>query len=336
MQAIGYEFTGFNHKSIGNIVEAIKKGLTEFEVESFLLGCRFPESLSDDGRAMLKKDVQPLIVNKTAEALEAKPNFEKFDVEILVNFNQDLIFIRVVPIYVIGKYNKYSREISQTVHFCFKCKGKGCSNCGKTGLLTKESVQSIISAHAVKAFGASEMKFHGAGREDKDVRMLGSGRKFVMELVEPKKRKIDLGKLEKEINKAEKKRVEVHELKESSKEKVAKIKAETSSKLYEAIVECGGLDEKKLAGLNGKKLDVVQRTPNRVKARRADLNRERKAEIVEVKKIKKNKFKIQIKADSGLYIKEFISGDEDRTNPSVSGLLDEKCECVELDVLEIL
>ncbi len=336
MQAIGYEFTGFNHESFGNIVEAIKKGLKGFEVKRFLLGCRFPDSLSEDEKASLKKDVQPLIVNKTAEALSAEPDFENFDAEIVINFNQDLIFFRIVPVYVSGKYNKYSREITQTLHFCFKCKGRGCPNCNKTGILTKESVQSVIAEHAVKAFGASGMKFHGAGREDKDVRMLGSGRKFVIELVEPKKRKSDLEKLEKEINKAEKERVEVHGLKESPREEVAKIKSEASDKLYEAIVECKKTDEKKLVELKGKKFDVVQRTPNRVKARRADLDRKRRAEIKSVEKLSAKKFRIQIKAESGLYIKEFISGDGDRTNPSLAGLLGVKCGCVELDVLEIL
>jgi len=33
------------------------------------------------------------------------------------------------------------------------------------------------------AFGAHVTKFHSAGREDIDVRMLGSGRPFVLELV---------------------------------------------------------------------------------------------------------------------------------------------------------
>ena len=43
-------------------------------------------------------------------------------------------------------------------------------------------------------------KFHGAGREDIDVRMLGSGRTFVLEILEPKIRDLDLETLQEEVN----------------------------------------------------------------------------------------------------------------------------------------
>lgn len=42
-----------------------------------------------------------------------------------------------------------------------------------------------------------------------------------------------------------------------------------------------------------------------------------------------------IYCDGGLYIKELISGDDGRTNPSVSSILNKNCICKELDVLKI-
>jgi len=37
----------------------------------------------------------------------------------------------------------------------------------------------------------------------------------------------------------------------------------------------------------------------------------------------------------GLYIKELISGDDGRTKPSISEILNTPAECIELDVLEV-
>ena len=42
-----------------------------------------------------------------------------------------------------------------------------------------------------------------------------------------------------------------------------------------------------------------------------------------------------VNCEGGLYIKELISGDEDRTQPSVTSLLGITAKCVELDVLEV-
>lgn len=49
------------------------------------------------------------------------------------------------------------------------------------------SVQALISDNLLPIFGSSQAFLHAAGREDVDVRMLGRGRPFVMEFVNPKK-----------------------------------------------------------------------------------------------------------------------------------------------------
>jgi tRNA pseudouridine synthase 10 len=45
---------------------------------------------------------------------------------------------------------------------------------------------------------------------------------------------------------------------------------------------------------------------------------------------------LKILTSHGTYVKEFISGDEERTNPSLSSLIENKCECIRLDVIEII
>jgi len=44
---------------------------------------------------------------------------------------------------------------------------------------------------------------------------------------------------------------------------------------------------------------------------------------------------IDFHGDGGLYIKELVSGDEDRTNPSLSGQLGVAALVIDLDVLEV-
>ena len=49
----------------------------------------------------------------------------------------------------------------------------------------------------------------------------------------------------------------------------------------------------------------------------------------------KKKVEFKITTQAGLYVKEFISGDEGRTEPSISGLLNNKVKKIELDVIKI-
>ena len=43
----------------------------------------------------------------------------------------------------------------------------------------------------------------------------------------------------------------------------------------------------------------------------------------------------EVRAESGTYIKELVSGDGERTRPSLTEVLGIPCTCVALDVLEI-
>src|SRR6187549_658129 len=80
-----------------------------------------------------------------------------------------------------SRYRKLRRGLPQTIFFCPQCKGdrrrrNGCEQCGGFGKLTKESVQELIARRLLPAMRAKAGAFHGAGREDVDVLMLGRGR----------------------------------------------------------------------------------------------------------------------------------------------------------------
>jgi tRNA pseudouridine synthase 10 len=156
-------------------------------------------------------------------------------------------------------------------------------------------------------------------------------------MTEPKERKIskeDLLEVENNINNNEKEKIKISNLKITEKEKVAEIKNEKYFKKYKVTAECEteinqeDLDKIKI----NQEFKIKQFTPKRVAKRRALITRERSIEILDVKKNNNTIFEIEIKAEAGLYVKEFISGEGEKTRPSISEIIGINCKCIKLDV----
>lgn len=307
-----------------NFLEKLK----DFEFGSFGLG------FSGKAKESAKNYLLPLIVEEFKKAGKKFSNREH-EVFLLIDLDRKKTEVEVKPVFIFGYYNKYSREIAQTIHYCIECKGRTCSACNFTGKQVQESVQEIIGGKAREIFNARKDFFHGAGREDVDVLMLGNGRPFVLELAQPKKRKISLEGFEENVNRD--KRVRFHSLSFCGPEKVAQVKEAGHDKVYQAIVECEKeAGKEKIKALAGQQLEIEQFTPVRVEKRRAKTTRKKWAEITRVQVLEGKKFSIELKTQAGLYIKEFVSGDSNRTKPSISSLVGFPCRCVQLDVLEII
>ena len=112
--------------------------------------------------------------------------------------------------------------------------------CNGTGKQYSESVEELLSETVLKESKGYEAKFHGAGREDIDVRMLGSGRPFVLEIKEPKIRKLNLNKIEKEVNEINANKTKYNNLKFVKRSRKAEIKVSSPDtyKVYRALVNC--------------------------------------------------------------------------------------------------
>jgi tRNA pseudouridine synthase 10 len=212
--------------------------------------------------------------------------------------------------------------------------------CGGTGLLYPESVEALVSQPLLEAAAGEKTAFHASGREDIDARMLGTGRPFVVEVSKPRKRFLDLRKLKEAINVAAKDKVEVSSLRFTVKDVVRRLKkAESAQKEYRVLVEFE--DDVAESGLRvvAEQLSgavVKQQTPLRVLHRRADLTRERYIYKLKVKKLSAKEAEMQVRTQGGLYVKELVSGDEKRTTPSVSELLDNPAKTLKLDVLNVI
>jgi len=71
-------------------------------------------------------------------------------------------------------------------------------------------------------------------------------------------------------------------------------------------------------------------------ASRADLDRERAVQVLELRQLAPDKLEVRVLCQHGTYVKEWISGDEARTTPSLASLLGVGCTCTLLDVEEVL
>ena len=176
------------------------------------------------------------------------------------------------------------------------------------------------------------------GREDIDAAMLGSGRPFVIELRMPKVRDINLEKIEKEINTNNNSRVKVTNLKFVDRSRVAELKNTVCDKTYRVDVSIQGEDSIESLKKGAQRLTgtvIEQRTPTRVSHRRADLVRPRLINSVDILSFEEDMAEITIRAQHGTYIRELVSGDDGRTVPSFSSLIDATCKVEVLDVLKL-
>ena len=346
----------FSH--LDEFIEKVKQKLKEIEFKNFLVGTspsaqivnqedKFKTEFNILEAESFKSHFNRVLGKKLMISIEKPPEFNNPDILLIFSLSFDSfdIELKLKSLFIFGKYNKFIRGIPQTHWFCKYCLGNGCKLCNFTGKQYLTSVEELISPEFLKESKALGSKFHGAGREDIDVRMLGTGRPFILELRNPKIRNLDLVKIEKKINKINKKKIRIHDLRYTTKKEVILLKAESKNirKIYRALVSTQDKLSKEIFEEKVNELkrifenqEIKQRTPNRVSHRRSDRIREKYIFKIEGKYLKSNLFEFTIETQGGTYIKELINGDEGRTSPSFSEIFKTDLLCKELDVIKIL
>jgi len=342
---------GGRFEKIPLIVEKILSMLNEYEYESFLVGIKLPievEEREDEFKAefgveyseSLRNEFSRVIGRELAQRVGKNVDYMKPQIAILVNpFTED-IELQVNSLFISGRYRKLIRGIPQSKWICTKCRGRGCQRCDWTGKMYPESVEELIAKPILERTLGEGTSFHAAGREDKDVRMLGHGRPFVIEVKKPKKRNIDLKELESAINEYAKGKVKVLNLRFADREAVRKLKGmEEAQKIYRVIVKFDReITDEEIYKLENELTGatIYQRTPIRVLHRRSDRLREKHIYETKIKRLTGNTIEMRVRCQGGLYVKELVTGDNGRTNPSVSSILNVRAEPLELDVLNVL
>ena len=332
-----------------HFVDLISDALKEYEFGTFLIGSKIDEDIVEREKELWdfisSEDFEPIkmeINREVGKILEKKlgktVDFEKPDITVIVDTAFDVVNLQILPLFIYGRYKKFKRGIPQTKWPCRICRGKGCRSCNYTGKMYETSVEELISKKAIEFTNGSDESFHGCGREDIDALMLGSGRPFVLEIKNPKKRTINLAILKSEINSYTKDRVEISNLRFSDRKEVARIKNAEFQKTYYIVIEGEKpINKEKLKEvaqlLLGK--TIKQLTPTRVAHRRANKIRERKIYNCELESVEGSIARLTIETQSGTYIKELVSGDSGRTTPNISEMIGIPCKVKELDVIEI-
>lgn len=307
-------------------------------VEEYL-DTRFPsqwaEPFKRDANRALGRAFEKVLAerNRTATVDFARP-----DVQFTVDLETGAMQLTVAPVFFFGRYRKLARGVPQTHWPCRSCRGRGCASCGGTGKQYPTSVEELALPAFISATGGTGGHLHGAGREDIDARMLGRGRPFVIEINEPQVRTVNLDAVADEVNTSAAGKVEVLDLQPGTADLVARVKEEHADKRYRARVNLGGavgeaLFAQALEALVG---EIEQRTPVRVRHRRADLIRRRSVHEVRGRLVSPTEAEVEILCGGGLYVKELVSGDEGATQPNLASLLGVPAQVAELDVLDVL
>ncbi len=327
--------------------------LKAYEFSSFQVGTVFPkeceqveksfrinEEVGDTCRTEANRILGPAIAEATGATWDTagRP-------DLVVQVDTRFWSAEVTPnsLFIAGRYTKTRRDVPQTHWPCKRCQGTGCWECNDAGVMYADSVEEAVEKHIVPAFDGNGGSFHGAGREDIDALMLGTGRPFVIEIHQPTKRTVDLEAVEAAINAdAETTGVAVNGLRPSDKDEVVRIKAADYQKEYLAhcLTESAVTVEQVQAAADSMADTVLdQRTPARVAHRRADLVRNRTVHRITVEEGPDGdgtRFSIRVLAESGTYIKEMVSGDDGRTTPSFAERLGVPLKVEFLDVVAIL
>jgi len=339
-------------EDVDNIVDRVFESLSGVEFSTMQFGIHLPKDLVQEedrirtkygapGSNPLKGSIVEEIHNNIRKR-ERKVDFvkERPDVMVLVDGLTLRVDVDVRPVFLYGRYRKLSREIPQTRWPCRACRGRaeGCESCDGSGLQYIDSVQDLIGEPVKQALDADDTSFHGMGREDIDVRCLGSGRPFVLEIKRPRKRRYPLSDIVKKVNQNGLTKVEVDTLEWCNKSKINKVKQSRSEKSYTIRFKVGEMGKEEdiigaIQSLSGQTIE--QETPKRVSHRRAAKIRKRKLVSIDNVQIEEEEIQVTLRCEAGTYVKELVHSDDGRTNPSVQSAIGSNCEVIWLDVEEI-
>ncbi|CAG9803168.1 unnamed protein product [Chironomus riparius] len=330
----------------------------EFDVEGILIGINF--SIENEHEALSKLDeVAPELMN------ERNKQKKRFRTEVISrnyfckHFTPTSIditkFQKLIPIppkvptapikfdeiaitgptiFLAGRYNKYSRDLSQTPWFVG---GKKLSDL---------SVEEIIVSSILPHFKVSEssVTFMSSGREDVDVRCLGKGRPFVLEIMNTTKTILDKTLAnEMEAKVCQSGVVSIRDVQLVKRDDLHAIKSgeQDKKKYYRALCTLRDNDiinEEMLVKLEiNESFDIQQWTPLRVLHRRTLMKRTRTVHSVKAHAVKDkhNLIVLDFVTQAGTYIKELVHGEFGRTAPSISSLINRDIDIISLDVMNI-
>ncbi|VEN53141.1 unnamed protein product [Callosobruchus maculatus] len=236
-------------------------------------------------------------------------------------------------IYLGGRYLKFSRDMGQTPWVI------------NNKVMAQHCLSDIIfdSISKVLGYDKAQITFCASGREDADVRMLGNGRPFYIQVDNPKNSCItfeDCFKIEQIILDSKLagvvglQKVKVNDI------KLIKTGEEEKKKHYSALCHTASSDVNSIVNkLNSYTcpFELHQKTPLRVLHRRAQSVRNKIIYEISasVAESRDHLFYLNVVTSAGTYVKEFVHGDFMRTEPNVISITGFFADIIALDVTKI-
>eukprot|EP01105_Mastigella_eilhardi_P010509 TRINITY_DN2457_c0_g1_i1.p1 TRINITY_DN2457_c0_g1~~TRINITY_DN2457_c0_g1_i1.p1 ORF type:complete len:543 (-),score=132.07 TRINITY_DN2457_c0_g1_i1:131-1729(-) len=242
---------------------------------------------------------------------------------LVTSFTHDSVFAA-------GRYFKYDNKLSQTPWIIDNV---------RRGESSVEELIADVIAPSYEAVGGR--KFSASGREDIDVRMLGNGRPFVIEFINPRRAyhsDEEFAEMQAKVN-ASTQRVQVAHLQSITSEQFNIIKdgEQDKRKDYRALVwasrELTDADLQCIRDI--KDLKIAQKTPLRVLHRRTLATRPKVIHNADCELLNTHFFVLRLTTQAGTYIKEFCHGDFGRTQPNIGTMLHADADILQLDVTAV-
>lgn len=317
---------------IGKVVDE----LSRFKLKTFVISVlknsemekRELEIISEfklDSWESIRREIKRELGKKVKTLVGLEPEFKHPDIVVMVDLDKLDVKAVITPTYILCRYLKLGRNISQVKWFT-------SDGVRKYPLAIEDVVEPLKSL-----FNAEDIRLHAAGREDVDARMLGSGRQLVVELRNAKNKTVSVDEVLKALSNSELILILFDRFVESGY--VREIKLKNMLKVYRLLV----LSEKPLTTDLLRSLEreftnrvISQRTPTRVLRRRKDIVRFRRVYNVKSRLVNEYLIEFLVKCDGGLYVKELVHGDGGRTTPSFSEFLGCGLKVLELDVIDVI
>lgn len=241
------------------------------------------------------------------------------------------VSLRRETVYLVGSYVKDTRDFGQSQWDAHET-----------------SVAETICPEICKLFDSPIDKclFSASGREDMDVRMLGDGRSFVLQLGDAK----SLQPLMNDECTLKSFKLDTGEVKVLSGLRWVDKgvmdwlhwSTEQHLKVYRCVVwtEAPLPSQAELDRIHKERINlkILQKTPLRVLHRRTENTREKRMYSVQGERLNDHFAIFTFHASAGAYIKEFVHGDFGRTAPSFAEVVfgsHVRCDILQLDVLEV-
>jgi tRNA pseudouridine synthase 10 len=303
--SLNYSFTSF---SVGAMIKPSIVDRDDFIRSQYKL--KGIDSIKTD----ITKELGRLYSRKTKKIIDHQDS----EITFTVNLKDESCQLRSKSITFSGRYIKTQRGLSQKQESCDNCLGKGCRICDFHGIAEFDSVEGIISKILFKKIGGTTAKFTWIGGEDKSSLVLGTGRPFFVKLQNPFKRNAKFPHVITDIIKIKNLKLIYESPKKSLK---------FNSSISVKISTDSEIDLKNLKNL--KELSTIPVVVYDKSGKRS----EKKIFEINYKKNSNNLFTLIVKAEGGLPIKRFVTGDE--ITPGISKILNLSCVCEEFDFLDI-